>query len=92
MVRDILKNKEILRNVVMSDIYLFTTSHCPACPAAKKYVEEKGIDVIKLEVDTNPEHMLLANQYGVASVPMFVVTNGQGYDKYFLEEFKKLEK
>lgn len=73
----------------MNEIYLFTTSHCPACPQAKQYVNDNNIDVIILEVDTNPEHMLLANQYGVASVPMFVVTKGNGYDKYFLEEYKK---
>jgi glutaredoxin len=71
----------------MSETYLFTTSWCPQCPAAKNFVNENNLDVTILEVDTSEDAMLMANQYGVSSVPQFVEVTGHEHKNYFLAEY-----
>lgn len=67
-------------------IYLFTTDTCPNCPAAKKFVADNKMDVMQVVVGEGLEERALAEQYGIRSVPTFVVVNGDDYTLKSLEE------
>ena len=59
----------------MDKIYLFTTSRCPACPAAKEFVKTSGLEdkIEMVTVDQSIDGMALAESFGVAFVPAFVI-------------------
>lgn len=56
----------------MSKLYLFTTSACIKCPAAKEMIKKFNIDCEILEADTNDKALELAKKYFVSSVPSFI--------------------
>lgn len=57
--------------------YLFTTSTCPNCKAAKEYLRGESYVLIDAE-----ENMELAQRYGVMQAPTLVVVNGSSHKKY----------
>jgi len=76
----------------MSDkIYLFTTSRCPACPAAKQFVTDNELEdkVEQVLVDQSVDGMALAESFNVATVPTFIVQLEGDTLKLNLEEFKR---
>lgn len=80
----------------MDKIYLFTTSRCPACPAAKQFVADNGLKVDMITVDSDPLGMKIAQDFGVQFVPAFVVLNEEDepsdFKSYTLAEFKEIKK
>lgn len=74
-------------------VYLFTTSTCPNCRLAKRYLE--GMDYIVVDVEENPE---TANYYGIMQAPALVVVQDGNIQKYsnaskirvFAEEMAKV--
>lgn len=64
-------------------IYLFTSMTCPHCPVAKKGLDElrkqrSDIDAHELPLHT-PQAQHLAKQFGVQSVPTFII-QGQKHE------------
>ncbi|MBR3744803.1 MAG: hypothetical protein IKN31_06840, partial [Bacteroidales bacterium] len=58
-----------------SGLLLFTTSTCPKCVMAKKFLADAGIAYETVVVDKTPE---LAKQYGVRQAPtLLVLENGK---------------
>lgn len=59
----------------MDKIYLFTTSRCPACPAAKQFVADNGLEeqIEMVVADASIDAMTLAENFNVRMVPTFVI-------------------
>ncbi|MDO5134505.1 MAG: anaerobic ribonucleoside-triphosphate reductase, partial [Eubacteriales bacterium] len=57
--------------------YLFTTSSCPNCRAAKKMLEGEDLEIIEAE-----KHPDLVEKYGIMQAPTLVVTGKEGVQKY----------
>ena len=70
--------------------FLFTTTHCPKCPAAKEFMKENNIEHQIIEVDTVVEGRALANLYKVMTVPSIVEIYADGKSiNYTFEEYKQ---
>lgn len=57
--------------------YLFTTSTCPNCKAAKEMLEGEAYEII--DAEANPD---LAAKYGIMQAPTLVVVDGDNMKKY----------
>ena len=57
----------------MQTIKLFTTTNCPKCPAAKKYLADNKIEYEPIIVDKQTNGMELAQHYNISSVPTIVI-------------------
>ena len=55
-------------------LVLFTTSTCPKCVMAKKFLGDAGISYETVVVDVNPE---AAKKYGVRQAPTLLVLDGE---------------
>ncbi len=66
------------------DVLLFTTSTCPKCPSAKKWLTDNKIDYILIVADENEDNMKLAEALDIINVPTISVN----FQTYTLEEFK----
>ena len=84
-------NRKLLLKEMNEKIYLFTTSRCPACPAAKQYVADSGLEnKIKIVIaDQSVDGMALAESFEIQFVPTFVVVNDNLKQKFNLNEFKE---
>ena len=72
----------------MNETILFTTTMCHKCPEAKKYLENEKIKYKLITIDKEPEAMILAQQYGIMTVPT-ILENNKTYD---LQEYKNERK
>ena len=62
------------RSTPSSGLLLFTTSTCPKCVMAKKFLADAGLAYETVVVDKDPA---LAKQYGVRQAPtLLVLENG----------------
>lgn len=52
---------------------LFTTTRCPRCPSFKEFVQKFVKIPGEILDENNPSFQNLASQYGVSTVPTFVV-------------------
>jgi glutaredoxin len=68
---------------------LLTTSHCPACPAAKEWAKNNLKDCEILDVHNNKEALDLAIKLGITSVPTFVDENNNIYRLHDMEDLIK---
>lgn len=50
---------------------LFTTKTCPNCPAAKDFLDLKGIDYEPVDA-SEPQGLELAKKYGIGTVPTLI--------------------
>ena len=57
--------------------YLFTTSTCPNCKAAKAMLADEKIEIIDAE-----EHPDLAREFGIMQAPTLVIKDGEKLSKY----------
>ena len=64
---------------VASARYLFTTSTCPNCKAAKAMLADGKVDVEVIDAEENPE---LVRRFGIKQAPTLVVGNGETVYKY----------
>lgn len=61
--------------VVPDDMLLFTTAVCPKCKAAKRMLDDAGMDYTVITAEKSPE---LAKKYGIRQAPTLVIKTGNG--------------
>ncbi len=61
--------------VVSDDMLLFTTAVCPKCKAAKRMLDDAGMDYKVITAEKSPE---LAKKYGIRQAPTLVIKTGNG--------------
>ena len=54
-------------------VVIYTTSWCPACKAAKQYLNEKGISYQEIDVEKSPDGRQAFQHLGGTGVPLIVV-------------------
>lgn len=69
----------------MSKLFLFTSTTCPKCPAAKNLIKVHNLDCDIIEVGTNPGAENKAMAAGVRSVPQFVEKEGAIFTRVDLD-------
>ncbi|HEX4946202.1 MAG TPA: glutaredoxin family protein [Blastocatellia bacterium] len=59
----------------MADIKIYTTTWCPDCRVAKKYLDAKGIAYEEINIETDPDAaaFVMSVNAGKRKVPTFVV-------------------
>ena len=68
---------------------LFTTSSCPKCPEAKKWMKENYPETKILVADETEEAMILSQKYHIMCVPAIVeVIDESSYKIASFEVFK----
>lgn len=72
--------KELINNKVIVDFYADWCGPCKMLsPVLDKISEEENIDIVKINVDNDPE---LAKEYGIMSIPTIIVfENGEEKNK-----------
>ena len=69
---------------------LFTTTMCSKCPAAKKFMADKGIEYATIEVDTALDGTVLATEYEIQEVPTIVeIDENKNSCTWSFKEYKK---
>lgn len=72
----------------MSDVIVYTSNTCPHCVSAKKYLDEKGINYVEKNVQTDVNARKELMSKGYMGVPVIIV-NGEeivGFDRQRLED------
>ena len=54
-------------------VVMYTTSHCPACKAAKQFLAEKGVPYEEIDVETSRDGALAFQKLGGRGVPLILV-------------------
>jgi len=54
-------------------VVMYTTSHCPACKAAKQYLAQKGVSYREIDVEQSPEGAQAFQKLGGRGVPLILV-------------------
>jgi glutaredoxin-like YruB-family protein len=54
-------------------VVMYTTSHCPACKAAKQYMAQKGIQYQEIDVENSRDGMEAFQRLGGHGVPLIMV-------------------
>lgn len=72
-----IKGDEVEIQPVSGTKYLFTTSTCPNCKAAKAMLADEKVQVV--DAEKNPD---LAKKFGIMQAPTLVVWNGEKMQKY----------
>ncbi len=59
----------------MADVKMYTTTWCPDCRQAKKYLDAKGIAYEEINIETEPgaAEFVMSVNAGKRKVPTFVV-------------------
>lgn len=72
--------KELINNKVIVDFYADWCGPCKMLsPVLDKISDEENIDIVKINVDNDPE---LAKEYGIMSIPTIIVfENGEEKNK-----------
>ncbi len=72
--------KKLINNKVIVDFYADWCGPCKMLsPVLDKISEEENIDIVKINVDNDPE---LAKEYGIMSIPTIIVfENGEEKNK-----------
>ena len=56
-------------------VVMYTTSHCPACKAAKQFLTQKGVPYEEIDVETSRDGALAFQKLGGHGVPLIFVGN-----------------
>ena len=67
----------------MEKVTIYTSNTCPYCVSAKNYLEEKGVEYIEKNVQTDKEARKELMAMGHMGVPVLII-NGEevvGFDK-----------
>jgi glutaredoxin len=54
-------------------VVMYTTSHCPACKAAKQYLAQKGVAYQEIDVETSSDGRAAFQKLGGHGVPLILV-------------------
>lgn len=58
----------------MPEVKVYTTSFCPYCVAAKKFLTEKGIPFQEIDLSDKPQELVaLKNKTGWSTVPQIFI-------------------
>jgi glutaredoxin 3 len=80
----------------MSDITIYTKSWCPYCAAAKKLLNDKGVDFTEIDIEKKPEARaeMIQKANGRTTVPQIFIGErhvGGCDDLYALDDKGQLE-
>ena len=67
----------------MADVKIYTSNTCPYCVSAKEYLNEKGVEYVERNVQTDKEARKELMAMGHMGVPVLII-NGEelvGFDK-----------
>lgn len=67
----------------MADVKVYTSNTCPYCVSAKEYLNEKGVEYVERNVQTDKEARKELMAMGHMGVPVLII-NGEelvGFDK-----------
>ena len=69
-------------------VIMYTTSHCPACKAAKQYLAQKGIPYREIDVEASRDGMEAFQKLGGHGVPLITVGEKkmEGFNSQELEK------
>ncbi|HEY3897762.1 MAG TPA: glutaredoxin family protein [Chthoniobacter sp.] len=75
------------RTSAVPKVVMYTTSHCPACQAAKQYLAQKGVSYQEIDVETSREGAKAFQQLGGHGVPLILVGNKrlEGFSRQTLD-------
>ena len=76
------------------ELYLYTKELCPNCPAAKKYLDDNGIDYMQRNISESDVINEEANDFTIEVTPSFLLRDsktGRLLKVESLEEFKNLK-
>ena len=73
------KTIQTLEKNKKADTLLFTTPTCPNCPAAKKMLDDAGINYTVINAMQNKK---LAIEYGILQAPTLLILNGEQKSMY----------
>lgn len=77
----------------MENVIVYTSNTCPYCTTAKGYLDDKGVEYVERNVQTDPEARKELMDMGHMGVPVIVIGEEEivGFDKSKLDEilFKK---
>lgn len=59
----------------MAKVEMYSSMFCPFCHRAKKLLKSKGVDIIEIDVDTNPElrRQMMERAGGRHTVPQIFI-------------------
>jgi glutaredoxin len=68
-------------------VIMFTQTFCPACIHAKQYMQEKNIDFIELDIETNAKALDTFERLNGRGTPLLIVNKKMmyGFDPEFIE-------
>ncbi|QQY79889.1 glutaredoxin-like YruB-family protein [Keratinibaculum paraultunense] len=72
----------------MANVIIYTSNTCPYCISAKNYLDEKGIDYIEKNIQTDPSARKELMDMGYMGVPVLII-NGEevvGFDQAKIDE------
>lgn len=72
----------------MAKVIIYTSNTCPYCVLAKNYLDEKGIDYIEKNIQTDPSARKELMDMGHMGVPVLII-NGEevvGFDQAKIDE------
>lgn len=58
----------------MTAITLYSKNNCPQCMMTKKFLAEKGVDFVEVNIDNEPQYIDQLKAQGFQSVPV-ITTN-----------------
>ncbi len=76
----------------MSEVKMYTTTWCPDCRLAKRFLDQRGITYEEINIEETPgaAELVLALNHGKRKVPTFVVGSDafhcSPYNQAMLEE------
>jgi glutaredoxin len=71
------KARAVTKQVAQGDVVMYTTQRCPACVAAKNYMNKNGIPYQEIDVERDSAGMAEFRRRGGTGVPLIVVKGKQ---------------
>ena len=67
----------------MADVKVYTSNTCPYCVSAKEYLNEKGVEYVERNVQTDKEARKELMAMGHMGVPVLIIDGEElvGFDK-----------
>jgi len=67
----------------MADVKVYTSNTCPYCVSAKEYLNEKGVEYVERNVQTDKEARKELMAMGHMGVPVIIIDGEElvGFDK-----------
>jgi glutaredoxin 3 len=72
----------------MANVVVYSSNTCPYCVSAKEYLQEKGVDYIEKNIQTNKEARKELMSMGHMGVPVILIDGEEivGFDKARIDQ------